>query len=150
MLNLSIFLHYQVWVNDVLPYALRVRRLHHHLDGGRFDGHLLSNPVRLLSHWPRRHREHTFYWQVGTLHLVFTDGTFFTAQCAEFAIALSFFISQYEQNNLTSRCCQNNPQPLYHRPPRLVSSSSQGTLVASDCDLLDDEDDIDNDREFKL
>ena len=77
-------------------------------------------------------------------------GLFLTAQCAEFAFALSFFISQYEQNTLTSRCCQNNPQPLYHRPPRLVSSSSQGTLVASDCDLLDDDDDIDNDRDFEL
>ena len=117
MLNLSIFLHNQVWVDDVLPYALRVRRFHH-LDGGRFDGHLLPNSVRLLSHWPRRHREHTFYWQVGTLHLVFTDGTFFDCSMC-WICHCSFILYQpiYEQNNLTSRCCQNNPQPLYHRPP---------------------------------
>ena len=31
---------------------------------------------------------------------------------------------------------------------RLVSSSSQGTLVESDCDLLDD--DIDTERDFEL
>ena len=47
------------------------------------------------------------------------------------------------------------PEPLLYTPDidthtstRLVSSSLQGTLVESDCELL--EDDIDNERDFEL